>query len=130
MKFHHLGIACQDIEATSTHYLPLGYICSEIIEDPLQNVRIAFLTHSSMPMLELLSPVNENSPVVEILRKNGTTPYHICYEVNEMEATIKQLRKKRYLIVSKPKKAVAIDGRKVAFLYNSEVGLIELLEIS
>jgi methylmalonyl-CoA/ethylmalonyl-CoA epimerase len=34
----------------------------------------------------------------------------------------------KYVIVSKPVEAVAIHGSKVSFLYNKNVGLIELVE--
>ena len=126
MKFHHIGIACHNIKATAEQYAQMGYKASEVTEDPIQNIRICFLTHEEMPMIELLEPVDENSPVVDILSKNGTTPYHICYTVPDMDEAVRQLRKQRYLIVSKAKPATAIPGHCVAFLYHKDVGLIEL----
>lgn len=129
MDFHHLGIACEDIDETASHYIPMGYTQSETVIDPLQNIKIAFLSHPSMPLIELLAPVDENSPVVEILKKNGTTPYHICYSVEDLDKTMKELRSSRYIIVSKPKVANAMGGRRVAFLYHKAVGLIELVEV-
>lgn len=127
MKFHHIGIACENIEETASHYIPLGYVRNESITDPLQNIKISFLSHPSMPMIELLEPVDDKSPVVDILKKNGTTPYHICYSVDDVESAVSSLRKMRYVVVSKPKEANAIPGNRVAFLYNKAVGLIELV---
>lgn len=95
--------------------------------DNQQNIRIAFLQHPSMPTIELLAAIDDRSPVVDILRKNGTTPYHICYSVVNLEETIKELRKLRYIVVSKPKTAEAITGSRVAFMYHKDVGLIELV---
>lgn len=127
MKFHHIGIACENIDETASHYRLLGYKQGDIVIDPLQNIKISFLSHPVLPLLELLEPIDENSPVVDILKKNGTTPYHICYSVANLEECITSLRKESFLIVSKPKVANAIEGNRVAFLYNKAVGLIELV---
>ena len=128
IKFHHFGVACRDIEKTAEAYGAIGYVKGDTIYDPLQNINICFLSHPSMPLVELLAPVDDNSPVVQILEKNGTTPYHTCYEVSNLEAAIKSLKRQRYIVVSKPKSACAIEGRRVAFLYHSDMGLIELVE--
>lgn len=128
IKFHHFGVACRDIDKTAGEYSVLGYSKGEIVFDPLQNINICFLSHPAMPLVELLSPVNGNSPVVQILEKNGVTPYHACYVVDNLEDAIKKFKRRRYVIVSTPKEACAIGNRRVAFLYNADMGLIELVE--
>lgn len=128
IKFHHFGIACRDIDKTAAAYAQLGYAQGETIFDPLQNINICFLTHPKMPLVELLSPVDENSPVVRILEKNGVTPYHTCYAVENLDNAVIAFKKMRYVVVSKPKEACAIGRRRVAFLYNADMGLIELVE--
>lgn len=129
MVFHHVGIACEDMDATARQYEALGYKKGQVVLDELQNIRICFLEHDAMPRLELLSAVDETSPVVQTLKKNGTTPYHICYAVANLEETIKSLKEQRFLVVAKPKPACAIENHRVAFLYHKEVGLIELVEL-
>ena len=128
IKFHHFGIACKDILKTGTLYKEMVYEVGETVFDPLQNVNICFLTHPTMPLVELLSPIDETSPVVQILNKVGVTPYHTCYEVDDLEEAIKRFRKQRYVVVAKPKNACAIENRRVSFLYNPDMGLIELVE--
>ena len=81
-----------------------------------------------MPCIELLEPVEATSPVTKILRNNGVTPYHICYETDDLEQAIADLKARRFLVVVKPVEAVAIENRKVCFLYHKDVGLIELVE--
>ena len=126
-KFHHIGIAVKDISATSAVYVAGGYKRSDTIFDPNQNVNICWLTKDGMPVVELLEPVDETSPVNKILEKNGVIPYHTCYVVDDIELAIKELRKVKYVVVSKPVEAIAINGCKVAFLFNKNVGLIELV---
>lgn len=128
IQFHHFGIACKEIDKTAEAYAQLGYSKGETIFDPLQNINICFLTHSEMPLVELLSPVDENSPIVQILEKNGVTPYHTCYAVDDLDNVVKAFKRLRYVVVSKPKEASALDDRRVVFLYNVDMGLIELVE--
>lgn len=128
MKFHHIGVAVKDISATATVYVAGGYRQSEVIFDPEQNVNICWLTKDGMPVVELLEPVNDTSPVNKTLEKNGVTPYHTCYVVDDIDNAVKELRKMKYVIVSKPVEAVAIHCCKVCFLYNKNIGLIELVE--
>lgn len=127
-KFHHIGVAVKEINLTATIYAAGGYNQSETIFDSIQNVNICWLTKDGMPTVELLAPVNETSPVNKILEKNGVSPYHICYEVNDMDSVIKDLRKQKYVMVCKPVPAVAIHNCRVCFLFNKHIGLIELVE--
>lgn len=128
MKFHHIGMAVKDIDATAAIYESAGYRMSEIVFDPIQNVNICWLTKEGAPIVELLAPVDETSPVCKILEKNGVTPYHCCYVVENIDDAVKQLRKEKYVLTSKPEPAVAFCGSRVCFLYNKNVGLIELVE--
>ena len=127
-RFHHIGIAVKSIDETAAMYVSAGYEKSETVYDPVQNVHICFLSKESMPLTELLAPNDEASPVYQTLQKNGVTPYHCCYEVDDLEETVDKLRKIRYVATSKPVPAIALGGRRVCFLYHKKVGLIELVE--
>lgn len=127
-KFHHIGMAVKDIDATAPLYEQGGYHRSTSIFDPIQNVNICWLTKEGAPTVELLAPANEKSPVNKTLEKVGVSPYHCCYVVDNLEDACTELRKQRYIMVSKPAEAVAFCGSRVCFLFNKNVGLIELVE--
>ena len=139
-KFDHIGVAVPEIEGTAAVYKAAGYTQTEPVYDPIQNVDICFLTKEGMPKVELLAPPHThthththtgaegNSPVQQILDKIGVTPYHTCYEVENIEDAVAELRKMRYIVVRKPEPAIAFDNRRVCFLYNKQVGLIEIVE--
>ena len=127
-KFHHIGVAVKDLDATATVYEQGGYKRSSSIFDPIQNVNICWLTKEGMPTVELLAPVDEKSPVNKTLEKVGVSPYHCCYVVDHLEDACAELRKQKYIMVSKPAEAVAFCGSRVCFLFNKNVGLIELVE--
>ena len=78
-------------------------------------------------MLELIQPRDKESIVYKLLVKNGPSPYHICYEVNDIDTQIKLLKSQGYILVLKKEKAIAFDNRYVVFMYNKHIGLIELL---
>ena len=131
LVFHHIGIAVTDITKTASFYVSCGYRQSETIFDPIQNINICWLSKDNSPIIELLqSPNNEKpSPVDHVLQKNGgVTPYHICYQVEDIEASIHELRRHHFIILGKPVNAIAIKSSKVCFLFSKATGLIELVE--
>ena len=127
-KFEHIGVAVPEIEPTAKVYVEAGYTQTEPVYDPIQNVHICFLSKDGMPTVELLAPHDSTSPIQKTLDKMGVTPYHTCYEVESIEEAITELRKLRYIVVRKPEPAVAFEGKRVCFLYNKQVGLIEIVE--
>lgn len=129
LVFHHIGIACRDIEKTKPFYAAMGYTAAATVDDPVQQVRVCFLDKDGAPRVELLEPLNEKtSPVSRILASAGVSPYHICYQVENLEAAIRSMRAQRFLLVSGPVPACAMDNRRIAFLFQKHTGLVELVE--
>ena len=128
MHFHHIGVATHSIEETIKKYNLFGYqTTTDTIFDPIQNVYISFMEKDSSPRVELVAPVNQESPIWNTLNKNGTNPYHFCYEVDDIVQEVDRLKKMKFILISKIVPAIAFNNRLVCFLYNKESGLIELL---
>ena len=129
MKVHHYGLATKSIEKSIKSFRALGYeTCSTIIFDPLQGVNLLFLKNENDHLIELVEPGQEENPVAKILYKLGSSLYHICYEVENLDLKIEELKKQRFVQIIPPTPAVAFNGRKICFLYNPNLGLIEFLE--
>jgi methylmalonyl-CoA/ethylmalonyl-CoA epimerase len=128
LSFHHIGIAVNGIEDTAKWYILNGYRVTETIEDPVQNVQVAFLRKDDSPLLELVQPVDKTSPVCNILKKVGVSAYHFCYETDNLKQTIEDMEQQGFRVLIEPVKAVAFNNRKISFLYHIDNGLIELLE--
>ena len=126
-RFHHIGYAVNSIETTAKYYLNAGWLLSEIYIDEIQNVKIAFLSKTDMPLIELIAPVDKKSPIVNTLEKVGVSTYHICYEVDDIYVAVDELRKHNYIPLFNPLGAIALDNRKICYLYNTNVGLIEII---
>jgi len=129
LKFHHIAVATKNITKSINVYQNLGYkLVSDVSSDPIQKVKVCFLEQENHPCVELVEPLSEGSPVKEILKKSGTTTYHFCYEVENIQEIIDKLKKLRFVLLGNPVEAVAFDNRKICFLYNTNYGLIELVE--
>lgn len=126
--FHHIGIATYNIENTAGIYLDAGYSVTRIITDFTQNVNICFLVKESTPLIELVAPLSDGSPVSKILKTSGVTPYHTCYEVIDIYESISILKQKKFIPIIKPVPAIALENQLICFLYNKDFGLIELLQ--
>ena len=127
MKVHHIGYAVKDIEKAILDFEFLGYNFNKIVYDELRGIKIVF-GYNKPYCVELISPLTEKNPINKILKVSGAQPYHICYEVSNLEYEINNLRKNKWIVVQKSTIAIAIENRNVVFLYNKNIGLIELVE--
>jgi methylmalonyl-CoA/ethylmalonyl-CoA epimerase len=128
--FHHLGIVVRDLSTAIPIYKRLleYELTSGPFDDPVQSVSICFLSRGEGDtVLELVAPLGPNSPVDRFLKKGGG-PYHICYEVPDMDAAITHLSEQGSLLLSGPVPAVAFEMRKIAWLMTEVDLLVELLQ--
>lgn len=128
MKFHHLGIAVNSIQQWERVYLELGYTHIEgPIFDSNQQVYVSFYTLGESFTIELIQPGSEKSPISRFL-KNGGGLNHICYEVDDIEKSMIDLRESGAVCASLPKPAKAFNNREVAFMLLPTKDIIELLQ--
>jgi methylmalonyl-CoA/ethylmalonyl-CoA epimerase len=101
----------------------------QVFHDPLQKVRVAFLaTRAQDPLIELVEPAGDDSPVLRFLQEHGGGLHHVCYEVADLEEQLVAFRSRGALIAKRPLPAVAFGGRRIAWVITSEKLLVELLE--
>jgi len=124
MKFHHIGIATKNIEKALTDYKSMHDVIysSDIIYDEEQESYLAYVETNENVNIEFIS-----GDKVKNLIEKGITFYHLCYTVDDLDASISSLRTSGAVLVSPPKPAILFGMRKVAFLYTPN-GLVELLE--
>lgn len=128
MQIDHIGYAVRDIMTTAQHYINSGWTISEIFEEKVQNTKIAFLRREGFVTIELVSPLNDTpSPVDNFLKNGGVQPYHVCYLVDDMMSALEDLHDDDFLPLFMPVPSVAMNNRQICYLYNQNVGLIELV---
>jgi methylmalonyl-CoA/ethylmalonyl-CoA epimerase len=129
-EFHDVGIAVADLSAAIPIYKSLfSYeLISGPYDDPLQNVSVCFLSRGpGDTTFELVAPLGPNSPIDRILKKGGGI-YHVCYQVENIQAAIAHLVEQGSLLISGPVPAVAFQMREIAWLMTEVNLLVELVQ--
>lgn len=89
-KIDHIGIAVNSIEDTLPIYqkaLGLKYLGTETVES--QKVKTAFLEAGDVH-IELLEPLDEESPIAKFIAKNGEGMHHIAYATDSIQEQLDQ----------------------------------------
>ena len=79
--------------------------------------------------MELLEPEEAKSPIARFLKKRGPGIHHICFSVDDLDATLERCRRAGVqLIDEKPR--LGAEGKRIAFLHPGSTGgvLVELSE--
>jgi len=130
-RIDHVAIIVRDIEQALVFYRDtLGLVPSEIKEVPSEQVRIAFLPLGGPggSEIELIEPTNPDSSLSRFLEKRGEGLHHICLEVKDIEAALREMQAKGAAVLDKEPR-IAAEGRAI-FLHPKGTNgvLLELLE--
>ena len=128
LRVHHYGFATNDLQRSADVFHSLGYSVGDIFIDPIQKVKLVFVSRPGEPRIEIICDLDDTGPTKNIISKSGNGFYHVCYETNDIEKSIEKLRDLGFMLRHKPVPATAFSGRKIAWLYNRSFGLVELLE--
>ena len=123
----HVGYLTGDIRSTAKEFERLGYVAGDIVDDDTQRTKICFLTKPGEVRIELVQPYEDNKTMQKMLTKRGVTPYHMCYEVDDVDQEYDKLIQEDWTALFKPVAAPAFDGRKICYFWSSEIGFIELV---
>lgn len=129
MKINHLGIATKGIDEALEFWsdaLGLENVHTEVVED--QKVRVAMLPLGES-RIELLEPTADDSPISKFLEKRGGGIHHIAVEVDDIEASLAQLKAKGARLIDESPR-VGAEGCLVAFVHPSSANgvLLELVQ--
>ena len=100
MIVDHIGYAVKDIKKAKEEFETLGFEFEELVEDTDRNIFIRF-GNNGCYRIELIQTMNEEepSPVKEILKKNGPTPYHLCYKTPDIEQEVNRLKEEKWSVL-------------------------------
>lgn len=131
-KVDHIGIACRDIHMAIDDYEKLGFVKSheKIYEGRVQKVRIQFM-HLEGTEIELLEPLDkedEHNVLSSYLKTSNYKMYHLCYEVEDLDAAMDYLRNEGYRKLGKMWLDSAHGNRRMLFMYHKRIGVMEIAE--
>ena len=131
-RLNHIAIAVPNItKASDMWQKALGANVSKPQTLPEHGVKVVFI-ESPNTKVELLEPLNENSPISNFLKKNPNGGmHHICYEVSDLKSASKKLKEEGVTILGDGNPKIGAHGNPVIFLQPSDFAgtLIELEEI-
>jgi methylmalonyl-CoA/ethylmalonyl-CoA epimerase len=131
-KLNHIAIAVPNIKSASDIWeKALGAKISVPQTLTEHGVRVVFV-ESPNTKIELLEPLNENSPISRFLEKNPNGGmHHICYEVNNLKLASQKLEAVGAKILGDGQPKIGAHGKPVIFLNPKDFSgtLIELEEI-
>ena len=131
-KLNHIAIAVPNIKSASDIWeKALGAKISAPQTLTEHGVRVVFV-ESPNTKIELLEPLNENSPISRFLEKNPNGGmHHICYEVDNLKSASLKLESAGAKILGDGQPKIGAHGKPVIFLNPKDFSgtLIELEEI-
>lgn len=128
-KIEHVAIAVTDLDATLAHYRDVWGIEAahrERVED--QGVEEAMLPLGDS-YLQLLGATGPDTTVGKFLANRGEGLHHIAYEVDDLEATLQELKEKGVRLIDEAPRRGG-RGHMVAFVHpkGNHGLLVELIQ--
>ena len=129
LSIEHIGIAVKDIENSSPfweHILGIKHTTTEIVEH--EGVKTD-IYDTGRGKVELLKSISDDSTIEKFLNKKGEGIHHVCFQVDDIEQAITELKEKNISIVSE-KPSIGAEGYKIVFIHPKSTGgvLVELAE--
>lgn len=126
-RIAHIGIAVRDIASL----LPFFRDVLGLPEIPLANsdgARIVGLA-AGASLVELLESSMAGTPIAKYIEKRGPGIHHICFAVDDLDASLQRCREAGIRLVDDTPR-VGADGKRIAFLHPGSTGgvLVELTE--
>ena len=129
MKTDHIGYLTTDISATAKAFEAFGYERQPVIDFDNQKCSVCFLVKDNNVKIELVKPYEENKSLLRLMKKTGNAPYHICYEVDNLDEMLEKLTfGGQFVQMFPPVPAPAFGGCRICYLWSQETGLVELVE--
>jgi methylmalonyl-CoA/ethylmalonyl-CoA epimerase len=126
-RIAHLGIAVSSIEGILPFYRDILGL-PEVPLDDADGARITGLA-AGESLVELLEPDQSESPIGKFLAKRGPGIHHICFAVDDLDATLARCKAHGIPLIDEHPR-IGAEGKRIAFLHPRGTAgvLIELSE--
>ena len=126
-RISHIGIAVQSLDETVPFYSEILGL-TQVPLDDADGARIAGFAAGDA-LVELLEAQSAESPIAKFLNRRGPGIHHICFAVDDLDATLARCRSANIRLVDETPR-IGAEGKRIAFLHPSATNgvLIELTE--
>lgn len=128
-KINHVAIAVTDFDESLKFWRDaLGLELDHTEDVPSQKSKVAFLPIGDSEV-ELVQPTEEGTGVAKFLAKNGPGMHHLCFEVDDIDGMLADLKEKGVRLINP--EPLVLEGRKMAFIHPKSANgvLVELYEL-
>lgn len=128
-RLDHVAIVVKSIDETLKFWSEsLGLGLSHVADEVGQGVKVAFLPVGGSEV-ELLEPMNRDSGVARYLEKRGEGIHHLCFEVENLDAALAQLKQRGVQVIDE-NPYITTGGNRAIFIHprSAHGVLIELYE--
>lgn len=129
MKLEHIGIAVKNMAASNQLFEQLlGIAPYKMEEVSSEQVKTSFF-QTGDTKLELLEATGTESAIQKYIDKRGEGIHHIAFEVEDIRATMEDLRQKGFRLLNEEPKRGA-DNKWVCFIHPKTINgvLVELCQ--
>ncbi len=126
-RIAHIGIAVKSISASLPFFQEILGL-DEFAVDDSDGARIAAVT-AGESLVELLEADTPESPIGKFVAKRGPGIHHICFSVDDIDATLEKCRLAGVRLIDDVPR-VGAEGKRIAFIHPSSTEgiLVELSE--
>ena len=125
----HIGIAVRDLAGGLVFFRDiLGLRDAPVPLDDADGAHIAGL-QAGNSLVELLEAASPDSPIGKFVAKRGAGIHHICFAVDDIDATLERCRTAGIRLIDETPR-IGAEGKRIAFLHPAATAgvLVELSE--
>ena len=129
LKVEHIGIAVKNINSSNELFKKLFGISHYKLEEVASEGVVTSFFKSGDTKIELLEATNEDSPIAKFIKKRGEGIHHIAFEVKDIHAEMKRLKKEEFVLLNEVPIPGA-DNKLICFLHPKSTNgvLVELCQ--
>jgi len=126
-RIAHIGIAVEGLSDSVSFYRDILGLTDAPLDDS-DGAKILGLS-AGPSLIELLEPDRPDSPIAKFLAKRGPGIHHVCFAVDDLDATLERCRVAGIRLIDATPRMGA-EGKRIAFLHPSSTAgvLVELTE--
>jgi methylmalonyl-CoA/ethylmalonyl-CoA epimerase len=127
VRIAHIGIAVEGLNESVSFYRDILGL-AEVPLDDSDGAKIVGLA-AGPSLVELLEADRPDSPIAKFIAKRGAGVHHVCFAVDDLDATLERCRAAGVRLIDETPRLGA-DGKRIAFLHPSSTAgvLLELTE--
>jgi len=127
LRVNHIAIVVPEIDSALNFWQEALGLQLEHVEEISEQETVVAMLPVGESEVELVQPTSETSGMAKYMAKRGPGLHHICFEVDDIEATQSELKAKGLRLINE-EPIIGASGKKVAFIHPKSASgvLVEL----